>query len=471
MVGPSSELPGAAISRRMLAERIAPEHGFRDPCPLDEPPGDYHEEGSTAEDDSAGQRAYNRELAAELRRLRIREAARCALRAEQAGTGDRSAPVLLSDLLAEPETPTRFRIAGLLPVGGRVILAAQYKAGKTTLTGNLTRCLADGQPFLGEYEVTPPAGRVGLLDTEMSRGTLRSWLQDQDIADPARVATWSLRGRVATLDLLDPIGLREWAQQLRTLSTDVLILDCLRPVLDAFGLDENTDVGRVLVALDELADRAGIGELIVVHHMGHTGERSRGSSRLRDWPDVEWRLMREDADNPASRRFFSAYGRDVEVPESALHYDLATRHLTLAGTGSRSVAQAHKTIPALLKLLARHPSGLSGRAIERVLIEDGHPRDAIREARALAEADGSTYTESGPKRATLHLLSQVGSARSARDDPHRAPSTEDESRDAISPRTESAGHRRQTPGTTSVRSSARKDHPRTAASECATPPP
>jgi hypothetical protein len=68
------------------------------------------------------------------------------------------------------------------------------------------------------------------------------------------------------------------------------------------------------VAIDELLLEAGIDEALVVHHMGHSGERARGDSRLRDWPDVEWRLMRQD-DDPASPRFLTAYGRDIDVPE------------------------------------------------------------------------------------------------------------------------------------------------------------
>jgi hypothetical protein len=47
----------------------------------------------------------------------------------------------------------------------------------------------------------------------------------------------------------------EWARKLRDLDAAVVILDCLRPVLDALGLDESHDAGRLLVALDELTDR------------------------------------------------------------------------------------------------------------------------------------------------------------------------------------------------------------------------
>src|SRR6185295_16578040 len=129
-----------------------------------------------------------------------------------------------------------------------------------------------------------------------------------------------------------------------------IVVDCLRPILDALGLDEHSDSGRFLVALDALLFEANISECLLVHHMGHVGERSRGDSRLRDWPDVEWRLVRQDSD-PASARFLTAYGRDVDVPENQLHFDAATRHLTVAG-GTRRDAKSTVTLTDVLNVLA-----------------------------------------------------------------------------------------------------------------------
>jgi hypothetical protein len=305
-----------------------------------------------------------------LAEARLADEVKRARQIERASSVTRREGVLLSALSKEPRSPARFRIEGLLRTSGRVILAAQYKAGKTTIVGNLVRSLVNGEPFLGQFSVTPVLGRVTLLDTEMGRDTLRDWLEDQDVERPERVAIFPLRGEVSGLDIMNPEGLKEWAKQLRALETEVLVLDCLRPVLDALGLNENTDAGALLGALDELIARAGIAELIVVHHMGHNGERSRGSSRLRDWPDVEWRLVREDIDDPASRRYFSAFGRDVEVPESALDFDRASRHLTVAGTGSRKTARADAEVARVIELLTAQP-GLSGRAIERELSTQG----------------------------------------------------------------------------------------------------
>lgn len=315
--------------------------------------------------------------------------------------------VLLDDLLSEPDAPVHYRVDRLWPTGGRVLFAAQFKAGKTTADHNLVRSLVDGEPFLGEFEVTVPVGRVAVLDTELDREMLKRWLRAQDIRNAGQVALYSLRGQLGAFNILDAPVRRQWAERLRALDISVLVLDCLRPALDALGLSEDKEAGRFFVAFDALLAEASIGEAVIVHHMGHSGERSRGDSRLRDWPDAEWKLVREQSeeDQPAAPRYFSAYGRDVDVPEAALHYNPDTRHLTLAGTGNRREAAARTVIPALLALLEDNPDGLSGRRIEAALVEAGEKRGDVRQALKLARADGRVSTEKGPNRADIHRVS------------------------------------------------------------------
>ena len=369
--------------------------------------------GSTAE------QTYEREVVRVLAHLRVNAEAKRRFVAEQAQSA-KPVPefVSLTDLLNEPDRAVSYRIDGLLPTDGRAILAAQFKAGKTTMVGNLIRCLVDGAPFLSQYEAAPVTGRVALVDTEMGRDKLRDWLKDQCIARPDKVELNALRGQLSTFDLLNDACLDAWADKLRAKDTEFLILDCLRPILDSLGLDESHDAGRVLVALDELAQRAGVSEMLIVHHMGHSGERSRGDSRLRDWPDVEWRLVRENTDEPASRRFFSAYGRDVEVAESALDYDPITRHLVIAG-GSRRSSKADALVPDIVALLADQP-GLSGRAIERTLTEAGLSRDTVRDAIKLGVEDGRIRTSPGQHNSTLHWVS---CARGDQHHPRAEPTT------------------------------------------------
>ena len=165
-----------------------------------------------------------------------------------------------------------------------------------------------------------PASQVVLIDTEMSENMLRHWVRDQNIDNTAAVVDLCvLRGKVSAFNLLSDRCRTEWVTRLRGLACDYLILDCLRPVLDALGLDESHDAGTFLAAFDALLVEAGVGDGLIVHHMGHVGERARGDSRLQDWPDAVWRLVRE-TDDPGSPRYFTAHGRDVHVAEGRLSF-------------------------------------------------------------------------------------------------------------------------------------------------------
>jgi len=308
----------------------------------------------------------------------------------------------LDALLAEPDTEQQYRIDQVAPADARVMLSAQYKAGKTTITGNLARALVDNEPFLGRFTVHTPAQHLVIIDDELSERTVRRWLADQGIVNTTAVHVVTLRGRLTAFNLLDDTVRAEWAQRLRDIGCDYLVLDCLRPILDALGLDENRDAGKFLVPYDALLTEAGINDSLVVQHMGHANERARGDSRLQDWPDAIWRLVRE-TEEPDSARFFSAYGRDVAVPEGRLSFDPATRRVTYA-PGSRQDAETEAALPDVIKLIATAPEPPGRTAIEIGLGCSGHSRKAIRAALGRSIAEGMVAVTSGPRNAKLHKI-------------------------------------------------------------------
>lgn len=369
-----------AAAFEAVSEREAVPH-LNGAHPLAELPAPVTDEDDVAE----REREFAAAVAREVETLRIREAARRAFARQQAERSPLPAARTLAAWLEEPDPPETWRIEGWQPAGSRVVLAAQYKAGKTTLVGNLARVLVDGGRFLGTGLVEPMTGSVVVLDDEMSPRQLKAWLRDQDIRRADRVVAESLKGRASMLDIMDDERRGEWVAWLRAVECEYLIIDCLRPVMDALALDENHDAGRFLVALDALLVEAGIPDACLVHHMGHAGERSRGDSRIRDWPDVEWRLVRQDADDPASPRFINAFGRDVDISEVKLHYDPETRHLTLS-EGNRKDAGAEEAIPDVLAALESGP--LTGRAIHRELSETPWGKDRINHALDIAQLRG-----------------------------------------------------------------------------------
>ncbi len=312
----------------------------------------------------------------------------------------------LTDLLSQPLPPTQWRVDQLAQADGHNILSAQFKAGKTTVRDNLIRSLVDSEPFLGKFAVHRPAAGLVLIDNELSDRMVQDWLARQKIRNTDAVAdVITLRGKVSTFNIFDDACRADWAARLRDVGCDYLILDCLRPVLDAFGLSEDKDAGKFLVPFDALLDEAGIRDALIVHHMGHQGERSRGDSRLQDWPDATWRLMRENED-PSSERFFTAFGRDVNVSEGRLIFDEATHRLTYA-EGSRGDAKTEAALQDVLALLAADKEGgLSGRAIETGLGTYGHTQKAIRAAINLAVVQQLVEVQPGPKRSKLHRIAE-----------------------------------------------------------------
>jgi hypothetical protein len=306
-------------------------------------------------------------------------------------TDDTLRLIRLDEFLSTPDSPVKYRVDRLLCVGAKVLLVAQWKAGKSTTVGNLTRSLVDEVPFLGEFAVEPFTGSVVVIDDELSEGQLRRWLREQGIRNTQRVHVMPLRGRAERFNLLDPEVMDRWVSMLQEVDCAVLIFDCLRPVLDAIGLSEDKEAGRFVEALSTLLYRADVGESVIVHHMGHNGERARGDSSLRGKTDAEWKMVRavgtddagREVDDPSAPRFFSAFGRDVDVPEGALEYDEPARRLTYLG-GNRKEVKIRSVLISVLEYVKDHQPVNKGE-IEKAL---GGDNKVVRSAMADGIKDG-----------------------------------------------------------------------------------
>lgn len=280
--------------------------------------------------------------------LRLRLRTRRLVDDEENG-GDAPLPEMtsLTDLLAEPDEDDPYLIEQVWPIGN-LVLSAYTKAGKTTLRNNTIRSLVDGDDFLGTYSVPKTVDRIVLMDLEMSRSTVRRWLGEQGITNTAAVDVIPMRGQGNSLRRLD-----RWVE--RFAGADVVLLDCLEPALHALGLDPQTSARKFLEDLGAATTAGGANSTGVLHHHGHGSERAKGDSGILAWPDAFWNLVLLDRDNPSSPRYFSAYGRDVDVPESLVEFDEVTRRLTILGGVNRSMDRARvkreETVPTLLDAL------------------------------------------------------------------------------------------------------------------------
>lgn len=344
------------------------------------------------------------EVAKQVQRLKINELAKTKYAAEQSAGEFARLPglVTLADALAQPDEGVKWRIHGLLPEGGNATLVAPEKAGKTTLVGNLVRSLVDGTPFLGSFDVEPPAGRVAVLNFEVTGQMLTSWMRDMNIVNNDRVTMLNLRG--FRLPLLVPDGVKWLAEQLRAAEVSVMVVDPFGAAFRSAGganENDNSEVGRFLSALDEVKQLAGVGELLMPVHakreQNEGAERSRGASVLNDWPDAIWSLVLDGG----SQRYIEARGRDVAVPNQLLAFDSDTRTLTTKG-GSRAAERRSTEEKAVLDWLAKNPKSSERKVI--MGLSGNVPKGQVPVVLARLRGTGAVSWTPGAHGAMLHSL-------------------------------------------------------------------
>lgn len=364
-------------------------------------------------DDATYHRAYVRALTQEFSRA---EARRTYARASRPRI-ELPEVLSLTERLARPREPRKWRIEGWMLEGHRVLLAAQAKAGKTTLAVNAARCLVDGSAWLDRYPVEAIEGNLLVLDFEMGTDQLDDWYERAGILKTDHVIIMPMRGRAQGFDLYDSEVRRTWADLIIDHDIRFVIWDCLSPVITALGLDENHDARGLLqqfdVLLTEVQDRLGDAvstpiEALVLHHMGHTAERARGDSGMLGWTDGNWRLLldRDEKGNPIpdGSRYISATVRDADQPEQQLALDKATGRLSTVG-GNRADAKRAASASVVVDVLAEAEGRRMNKTeIINASVGQGLGRNAARSALDSLVALRQILTERVEQNAVLHWL-------------------------------------------------------------------
>lgn len=301
--------------------------------------------------------AYRQAVAREKVLLKVRRDAKRLLDAEEALATFRVPPSrpTLTEELQIPDEPITYTVGEVLPAGGNALLTAQYKSGKTTLINQLAKAWADGEPFLGRFEVNAPAGRIALWNYELDERQYRRWLREVGIKDTDRVTVLNLRGYRMPVTVPH---VEDWI--VTWLAERDVALWVVDPFARAFvgagrSENDNTEVGTFLDTLDVIKNRAGVSDLVLPTHTGRAEmeegeERARGATRLDDWADVRWLLTKDENDV----RYFRATGRDVEVCEEKLTYDEGSRGLVFGG-GDRTWEKRRRLVDAVVEVVVETP--------------------------------------------------------------------------------------------------------------------
>lgn len=345
--------------------------------------------------------SFDESVSGELHKLKVRDAAREALKAEKAAQ-DNVDPFdagTLGEILDRAAEPPH-RAAGIVPSEAGTLIVAQRKTGKTTLELNYARCLITGEPFLGRFPMRPAVGTVTILNFEVSAAQLARWADDVGV-DRERLYLVNLRGRRNPLSNADDRA--RLARQLRARGTEALIVDPFGRAYSGLSQNDPGEVSAWLSDLDRFA-RAEIGatDVVLAAHAGWDGERTRGSSALEDWADSIITLVRSKDDE--TQRFLHAIGRDVEVEEDRLEFDQRTRTLRLSGVGSRRDTAKTRKInelePEVIAVVAAEP-GISASAMVEALKGRGvtfQKGDESKAARNAVEHGWIRYEQQGRSR-------------------------------------------------------------------------
>lgn len=311
---------------------------------------------------------------------------------------------LLTAYLGEAES-TRYRVADLLLHGGSTIVSAKRKTGKTTFNVNLARALLTGEPFLDSFQVEQIAGRVAVLNYEVTGGQFAHWASRVGVPGD-RMVLVNLRGRRNPLaHTQDRAALAEY---LREQKVEFLIVDPFSRAFTGANQNDVSEVGAFLTDLDLFGRaEAGATDLLLSVHTGWNGERSRGSSGLEDWPDSIIRLTTRE-DDESGPRYLSAMGRDVEVSEDQLELDPATSRLRLTGSGSRQAAarsgRVNRLTDPILDAVRRNP-GMKSTALYGLLREGGATFRKGEETQALQDlVDSGQVIRRMQSNTRLHYL-------------------------------------------------------------------
>lgn len=294
-------------------------------------------------------------------------------------------------MLALPKEPRRGLLGALALEGHNVTVTARYKVGKSTLTENVAKACTTGGLFLARYPVEAPR-RVAYLNYELDVDDMvdRIIRMGLDADALERLLVINLRGH--RLPLTMPGG-RDWlADRLLEHRAEVLVVDPFGAAFAAAGGDnenDNAEVRRFLIALDELKRRASCPSLFMPLHTGRRDqtegdEAGRGATVVDDWADVRMILTKDDA----GYRYLRTEGRAMDLEESRLGFQEGRLMLASSDQGVnryRARNQAH--LDAVVAAVKANP-GMNTRGLRTALGSFGVKNTAAKdEARDKAELE------------------------------------------------------------------------------------
>lgn len=267
----------------------------------------------------------------------------------------------------------KYLIEGIAGAKHNIVIAGQYKTGKTLFVCNIIRSLVDNEPFLDRFETKMPEGQVEFWSCEMEEEELvDDYLRPQKIQHPERVHLRHLEGE--RINLLSQVG-RSWAiKELQKHHVKVWIIDSLARISRMANVDENDNAGMadLLGAVEAVKKAAGVDAVFIIAHTGRAQqeegkERARGATAIDDWTSGRWILTKERE----IRMFSVPEGRGVHLAQSSIHCDEETMRLSFGIAGmTREQIKSEAGVDAVITAVVNMCRATDeGRALQRDVVK------------------------------------------------------------------------------------------------------
>lgn len=196
-----------------------------------------------------------------------------------------------SDELDEIEPPTPL-ITGILDVASTAILSGMFGTYKTFCAVAWACCVATGKAW-GQHTV-PQARNVLYVAAEGAPGLnmrVKAWAKAYGEHPGSRLVVFPRPVRV-----MDDEALYEIEQFVHDNEIGLLVLDTMRRMTPGIEENSSTEMGAAMAQVDGIRERQQC-SILWVHHTGHIGSRTRGTSSIEDDSDICWIIELESGDS------------------------------------------------------------------------------------------------------------------------------------------------------------------------------
>lgn len=242
--------------------------------------------------------------------------------------------VELGDLLSRPVVPVDWVLRERLAAGSVSIVASKPKVGKSTLARNLALAIARGEPFLG---------------WTVKRGTVLYFALEERSEDVA--ADFRALGADGSEDLLlaDAGTASDVVTTLRERKPVLLVVDPLFRLLSVRDEKAYAEMYGALGPLIDVARQTGT-HILCLHHSSKLAKSEAidapiGSTALSGAVSTLFVMKRTET----YRTLQTVQRIGEDLPETVLHFDAATKRLSLGG--SREVCEAANMAEAIVAAL------------------------------------------------------------------------------------------------------------------------